>query len=281
MCSIIETERSVRLALSGMDLTLDEIVAMAKSLESNLFKGSIMMDKKHTAGAAAKWPAWVPFVQLVVNDAITTTTASAPFALMFGRKFCGFEAHCQTVVSDVDGMERHMAKQEWISKYVYPTVGELSGLKKDKCKEYRNRTRKQLAPLQVGQYVMAVDPTRASKWDAVYEGPYTVVGRDDRGAYVLQDLRKVIVGRHFTIEQLKVVRPGEDVDPLSTQPVLVVKRVLKHREVPGGLEYLVEWEDSRYENSWENAFQFIDVGCLSKYWKQLRNAQAGYFRRKR
>ena len=52
---------------------------------------------------------------------------------------------------------------------------------------------------------MVLDKTRTSKWDPIYEGPFTIVSQTNGGTYVLKDATDVNLDRRFTIDMLKIV----------------------------------------------------------------------------
>jgi hypothetical protein len=122
-----------------------------------------------------------------------------------------------------------------------------------------------MATLSVGMVVVALDPLRGAKWDALYVGPYTTVGVDDRRAYVLRDEMDTVVTRHFSVDQLQVATATF----VGTSPGLVAETILVHRHDSScELEYLVWWKGySPDENSWEPVVNFVDRGCIQKYWK--------------
>ena len=76
---------------------------------------------------------------------------------------------------------------------------------------------------------------KVAKWDVLYEGPYEVVGSDQKHAYVLKDTDGVMLGRHFTVDQLKIVAGQKGDERVS----YVIKELLDHRKGPNGMEYLI------------------------------------------
>ena len=65
--------------------------------------------------------------------------------------------------------------------------------------------RKQKESVLPGQEVWIKDVTRGSKWDAVYEGPYTVLCQHKGGTYSLLDTMGEILPRRVPISQMKTV----------------------------------------------------------------------------
>eukprot|EP00171_Calliarthron_tuberculosum_P009331 IDg9331t1 len=95
-----------------------------------------------------------------------------------------------------------------------------------------------------GFQVIMVDKTRTSKWDPVYEGPFTLVRKNRGGAYVLRDLLGELK-RKVPADQLKLVkRDGINpaVDEAKTQEV---KTITNHRsERNRKMSYYVVWKDA-------------------------------------
>jgi transposase InsO family protein len=143
--------------------------------------------KKYTEGTYAAWDEWMPLVQIGLNESINRRTGSTPFSLMFGRKFNGFK--------DFDGIEgspnlesSKIVESAWkqFKDVVLPSLEKRVANVKDK-QEKKLNTRRQVAVLEPGTMVMALDQTRSSKWDPIYEGPFEVVKQHKGGAYSLKD----------------------------------------------------------------------------------------------
>ncbi|KAI3639926.1 hypothetical protein MIR68_002054 [Amoeboaphelidium protococcarum] len=137
-------------------------------------------------------------------------------------------------------------------------------LSKKKSRDYWNATRKQAKPLEVGTVVFVLDVNQESKWDAMYEGPYEIVGIDGKKAYVLKDEMGAVLNRHVPREHLKV-RSQKFAD-LS---VLEVESIQDHRgSERDGFEYLVRWKKlDASEDSWEHQKNFNDWKVIQRYWK--------------
>ncbi|KAI3646704.1 hypothetical protein MP228_009632 [Amoeboaphelidium protococcarum] len=137
-------------------------------------------------------------------------------------------------------------------------------LSKKKSRDYWNATRKQAKPLEVGTVVFVLDVNQESKWDAMYEGPYEIVGIDGKKAYVLKDEMGAVLNRHVPREHLKV-RSQKFAD-LS---VLEVESIQDHRgSERDGFDYLVRWKKlDASEDSWEHQKNFNDWKVIQRYWK--------------
>ena len=81
-------------------------------------------------------------------------------------------------------------------------------LSREKLKKQHDEDRKMVPHVEVGSKVMAMDHTRQSKWDPIYEGPFTVKKQSDGGAYVLSDYNGEELERRYTVDMLKVLADG-------------------------------------------------------------------------
>ena len=119
---------------------------------------------------------------------------------------------------------------------------------------------------------MSIDPTRASKWDPVYEGPYTILRQHRDGSYALQDELGQELTRRRTIEMLKVVdKEGPDKrPPTNKSPSYEVEKILSHRsDGAKGYQYLVKWKGyPNSQNSWTKGSDFNSQQPIKDYWKQ-------------
>jgi len=163
--------------------------------------------KKFMEGAFGAWDDWIPLVQLSLNEAIGMRTKSAAFSLMHNRKFNGFIDFSE--VQTMDEIETAMDKRQtaWneFREIVLPGIRERTSQVKAGQEKRLNSERKQIESLQPGAMVMAIDHTRASKWDPVYEGPFRVVKQHEGGAYSLADITGEILPRRRTIDMLKPI----------------------------------------------------------------------------
>ena len=104
-------------------------------------------------------------------------------------------------------------------------------------------------------------------------GPYIVVRRSRKGAYVLKDMTGDILDRHVPADQLKLVRRQITVPKQHTN-VFEVEKILSHRGSPGKYEYLVQWKGyDENDNSWVSQSDFHDIACISKYWNSNATTQ--------
>jgi len=105
----------------------------------------------------------------------------------------------------------HNSALQW---FIYP---ELASRNRDfKQEKYTKADQKikQAVDIQLGDSVYAKDMTRGSKWDPVYEGPFTVIRQNEGKAYILADATGTEIQLARTVDQLKLV--GRAVEETST-----------------------------------------------------------------
>ena len=165
------------------------------------------MIKKYIQGSSGAWEHWLPVVQLALNAKINHRTKSSPFSLMYSRPFNDFVDYraSDSIADDLKFIESRLEKSKELSEVIFPSIHELSQSHKQRMQSYLDHTHKQIDPLLPGTKVMAVDHTKSSKWDPVYEGPYEVVEQHRGGAYSLKDLTGEIMSTKRTIDMLKVI----------------------------------------------------------------------------
>ena len=117
-------------------------------------------------GAYGGWDDWLPLVQVSLNQAI-------------GRSFNGLGDF--TEVESVNDLDKIITKHKDAWKLFRDEV--LPGLKTRVTqvkKEQREKMdlRKQVQPILPGEIVWIKDVMKSSKWEPVYEGPYTVLRRN-------------------------------------------------------------------------------------------------------
>lgn len=232
------------------------------------------MLKKELNGAMHQWTDFIPYVQLAYNCKIAALTGSTPFSLMFGRSVNDFEKYgrTRTQARSEMSMELWKTRQQRLSEVIYPAVNEHVLTKKSKMQSDFIRTKNIISEdkFPCGAQVMMVDKTRESKWDPVYEGPFTVVRMNRGNAYILRDALGELK-RTVPADQLKLVsREGSEavVEDAETHEVKAIK---DHRaEKNGKSSYFVEWKNKNVKPSWVRVEDFDDIQVIRKYWKSVR-----------
>jgi len=258
--------------------------------------------KKQLEGAKDCWNEYLPTIQLGLNQRILERTGSTPFSLIHGRPFNDLVDFSQVeVCSDLEkAVISRKHDLETLKNLVLPAIGTRNTDNKKKHGEQFDSTMKQQNILQPGTQVMALDMTRASKWDPIYEGPFTVVKLSEGGAYVLKDKTGEQLKRQFAMESLKEI---PDITPLTTNfdsvtlsegvdtslvnkekvdKILLTKPKELHYEVQDILShqldqdgksysYLVHWKGYAAKfDSWVLAKDFDDLNIIKKYWNRIQ-----------
>jgi transposase InsO family protein len=230
---------------------------------------------KTVQGDSVAWAKFLPVTQMVVNMAVNATTGSAPFSLLFGRQFNwggarSGDAAVDCAITDED-IASWKAKTRWVIQVVYPAMIERSGKRRKATNDRRSQGRRLVAtPLAIGTIVYARNVNQSGKFDPIYEGPLEVVGIDDKGAYALRGPEGGLVGRHVTIDQLKVTAAKNLVDGFIVEKILA-KKIGKDKEEL----YLVQWKGlATEENSWEPKRHFYDWKVIEEFEKREREKAA-------
>jgi hypothetical protein len=144
---------------------------------------------------------------MALNSILPDSTLTPSSTLMFGRAFNGFEDFKEVApFGDTKAaIQERLKFWQHFAAVVLPAINERNA-------EYQQGSRKQVDQsrkvvddkLAVGTRVMALDHTRESKWDPVYEGPYTVVSANQGGTYTLRGADGVLLPRRRTRDTLRI-----------------------------------------------------------------------------
>jgi len=290
--------------ISAYHPSANGLVERTNGEAGRLLKKIMMSDHAH-------WQKYLPAVQMALNLRIQDRTGSSPFVVAHGRPFNGFRDF--TAVKTAEDLEKLMAqhteRQTLIREVVYPALSDRTkGYKRAQEKTFKN-THKIVKPFEKGDQVWALDATRGSKWDPIYQGPYTITRvHNDGRSYSVKDLTGEELKTRFTTDKLKkgssdVLHPGggekekeeenaqesranDDItskpraeQPQETGGYYQVDDIVGHREREGNMEYLVKWHGySHKDNTWEGAENFADMQAIKDYWakqnKEKRDSSA-------
>src|SRR5690606_23645930 len=154
-------------------------------------------------GRIMDWDIHLPMTQLQMNTRTASLHNSTPFSLFFGRPFGGIEDHSK-VMSKLLTPEQLNERMKYLTELVFPAVSEKSkGTQKRMIEKFNARRR--IVDFQEGAYVMVRDQGAQGTLVPKYEGPFKVVRRTSRGAYVLRDLNGQLLARNYAPDQMKLV----------------------------------------------------------------------------
>lgn len=121
-----------------------------------------------------------------------------------------------------------------------------------------------------GTSVMMLDATRSSKWDPVYEGPFSIIRKNKGGAYILKDRLGETLKRAVPPDQLKLIFRNVS-DTVIEETSYKIDKITDHRMTKKRkFEYYVTWKDKSIAAGWEPVENFDDVACIKHYWNSIR-----------
>ena len=232
-------------------------------------------------GAAALWPLYLPFVQLVFNNKVQELTGSTPFSLMFGRKLNEMKDYTAEPALPVN-MDEWRQHQEKVLSLIFPSVSDRISDKQQAMRSKLDALRKKVTSdeLLPGTIVHIKDPTyllhpslRPTK-EPMWIGPYTIVRRTLYGPYILRDDTGDIYPRQVNFDQMKVLYspssiPADHAD--EQDDTYEVDYIVTHKEVNGQYQYLIKWKG--YDKSaatWETEEAFNDPQPVERYFRLLQ-----------
>jgi hypothetical protein len=214
------------------------------------------------------WDHYLPIVQLCMNRVVKTKLMSSPFSLMFARRIAMPEDNGNKKVSitkntmTIDQLEDRIKHME---ELVFPAINErVKRINEEYAKKFNKKNI--MVDIPVGSHVMVKLDRRAGKLAPIYEGPYTVVRRNQGGSYELKDEQNELLHRNYVPSELKIVNIDES---SIEEEYFEIEDIRDHRGPPGDREYLVKWLSyGERENTWQKASDFSDPTIIDKYWKK-------------
>ena len=156
-------------------------------------------------------------------------------------------------------------RQKVITKLVRPTANSNFKKAQQKRTDKVNSKLRQTEPIAVGSLVMLKDPTRTSKHQPIWTGPFRVVKMKKGGNYTLQCLDHSLYHRNPPRDQLKVIDSTAD---LQLDDIYYVERILDHKGPVNKRNFLIKWLNfPASDNTWEPESNLL--GCeslLADYW---------------
>ncbi|KAG1205165.1 hypothetical protein G6F69_009499 [Rhizopus microsporus] len=168
--------------------------------------------------------------------------------------------------------EELMKRIDYMTDIVFPAIVDKTKAQVELEQAKFNDSHK-LVDYAPGSHVMVRIPTKNGQLAPVYEGPYTVVRKNAGNAYILRDETGVLMPRHYTSTELKLISKEEVVeldDEGNEVKSYEIEAVINHRGPANKREYLVRWK--HYSSDWDEWLtvdKFNDPNTLRTYWKNL------------
>lgn len=173
----------------------------ANGLAEKFVHSSSAMVRKLLQGNA-EWDLSLPAVQFFLNNKISPTLDTTPFAAMFARRsnqFADYSADTHSP-SLPDLHKRLLEMNEILHPALSKKLADSQASKKRKFDQSHA-----LVIFPVGSYVMKIDPTRSTKLQAFYTGPYRIIKSTGNGSYTLMDKDHFVLPRNVATSQLKMI----------------------------------------------------------------------------
>lgn len=221
---------------------------------------------KQLEGHDKEWDLYLPAVQLYMNLKTSDVTGSTPYSLMFSRaanKFMETESP-ESPPADIEVLRERLQQ---MTEVVYPAIQKRSDKVHDKRNAAfakNNQIRHEDFP--DGAVVMALDDTKKGKSEPKYEGPFTVMRRNQGGVYVLKGREGTVYTRPGNV--LKAVHPEILGEVPNQDQIAVVQYIMNHKTgLDGAAYYEVKWKGTKLR-SWVKHSDFNDHGPIRKYWQK-------------
>lgn len=243
--------------------------------------------RKKLAGSYKRWDEALPGVTLAINTKDAALTKSPPFTLFFGRVANAWADYTVQELELVHGPTDGKALQahhESFAAAITPKLHQNALDRQLKQNERLDEARKLVEVSYPAGSLVYIKNPRDGKDEPRWVGPFVVVRRNARSkTYVLRDLDRKVLERHFPVSQLKLASvdqaaslfsaTGEALDLSAERGV--VHSIMDHREADDldRQEYLVRWKGyPAVADSWEPADHFDDDSVLVAYWGRTKPA---------
>jgi hypothetical protein len=184
---------------------------------------------------------------------------------MFGRAINPF--HAYSTMKETIPMDAKTLKSKWMElrRHVIPAVNERIQERQEQLYAKIDASRHIVEDFKPGQYVLAKDPTRGSKWNDIWEGPYLLLRKNTGGSYVLEDPTGHPLSYRFPPDHLITAPFYEPSEEESHE----IKKITAHRGEGEQADYLVQWRNPSLPETWVNIKDFDSRSIISKYHKTL------------
>jgi ribosomal protein L21E len=235
---------------------------------------------KATQGVGNDWSLHLNAVQLSLNNRISKRLNSTPFSLMFARKMIepyGFKSDNENSSTKPESRkpmshEELMKRIDYMTDIVFPAINAKTKSQVE-LEEAKFNNKHRLVEYKPGDHVMVRVQTKLGQLAPAYEGPYTIVRKNQGNAYILRDHTGVLMPRNYTSVELKLISHDEVIeldDEGNEIQHFEVEVILDHRGNIRDLEYLVRWKNYSPEyDEWVPASHMNATELLRNYWKKL------------
>jgi transposase InsO family protein len=226
--------------------------------------------KKISNGNLEDWDLRIPAVNLAINTHTNVTNGTSPSNLLFAVGNHSF-ANYDRAQSRLLTMDQLAQRANVIQDLVRPNAQKLFSKRRETRAAAVNAHKIITSPIPVGTQVMVFDPTRSSKHQPYWFGPFVVVRQNRGGTYVLQDTDLSLFPREPPRDQLKVIDGYVPAGDIHT-----VEAIIHHRGTPSNRSFLIKWQGyPKSENSWEPEANLLTCQeLLVRYWSRCRQDEA-------
>ena len=215
-------------------------------------------------GKMHDWDLFLPTVQLAMNSKANRSTKTSPASLLFGvdiNAFANYDKATAKLLTHQQLTERHCH----IADLIRPGAAAHFRKAQQARTDAANARLRLTSNIPTGTMVMLKDPTRSSKHEPPWIGPFRVVERSKGGNYTLQGLDYSLYHQRPPRDRLKVIDAKADI---SLNDIYFVETILDHRQGKQGYEYLIKWQNfPTSDNSWEPEKNLLTCdGLVRQYW---------------
>ena len=242
------------------------------------FNNTLMiMLRKLCEKAPQTWDEWLPFALMCYRAKVNTTTKYSPDMLMFGRERNPMIDYSKSVENDLFVRTDEINK---LHNVIYPEA--LENISKVQAtarstQDKRNNVTESVLP--VGTLVAIRNEGVTKKLEPRFTNKCEVIAVDEFNNYILRDNLGKTINNKFPLSQLKILNTNLD-DPIVNDDVYEVDRIVSHRDVGSGVEYLIKWKHLTHaDNSWVREPDLDAPHAVNKYWRVL-NKQANNNKKK-
>lgn len=266
-CNSVIQEMSELLGVNHKQITAYN--PRANGTAENAVGNAQQVLRKLTNGLIPDWDLFIPAVQLAINSKVNDSTKSSPASLLFGMNVNAF-ANYDRATSKLLTTHQLLERAKLMQDLVRPEALQVFRARQAKRTKQVNDKLVIAKPIPTGALVMLKDPTRSTKHDPYWIGPFRVVDRKRGGNYVLQNVDHSLYHRQPPRDHLKVIDAKAEV---PFDDIYYVERILDHRGPPSRRSYLVKWLNyPASQNTWEPESNLSgSAKFLNEYWSTRTN----------